>query len=137
MCECTRRQFMKKSTILIALTALIAGSLFAEPMTKDAVFSNTEKFLNGKGSFVKAKVKIENNDVTLYTLRDQIKNFEIRENKGVTFLFISGDICIYDDKTSCIGFGNTKMPDFDSKSLAFQANDISIDSNGNLVIQKN
>lgn len=128
---------MKKSIVCVVLAAALACfSAFAESMTKANITSNTEKFLEGKGAFVKAALTVENNNVTLYIPRESIKNIEIRENKGVSLLFIAADVFVYDEHIPCIGFGNIKKDEFDSKSLATPANDISLDSFGNLIIQK-
>ena len=127
---------MKKSIICAVFSALLTLAVFAEPMTKSAITSNTEKFLAGKGTYIKASFSVEDNSITTYIPRESIRNLEIRENKGVYFLFISADLFIYDERLSGIGFADIKREEFDGRSLATPANDIYIDSLGNLVIQK-
>lgn len=127
---------MKKSIIFAALAALSAFTAFAEPITKESIASSTEKFLNGKGSYIKASFTVENNAIFLYIPRDKIKNLELRESKGVGLLFVNADIQVYDQKISAIGFGNIQKDESDIHSVAFKANDISIDSNDNLIIKK-
>ena len=127
---------MKKSIIFGAFLALCAFSAFAEPITKESIKSNVEKFLNGKGSYISTSFTVENNDIVLYIPREKIKNLELREPKGVSLLFINADVQFYDQKISAIGFGNIQKDESDIHSVAFKANDISIDSNDNLIIKK-
>ena len=128
---------MKKSIIFGALVALSALTAFAEPITKESIRTNTEKFLNGKGEYIRASFTAENNDIVLYIPRDKIKNLEIRESKGVSLIFINADVQFYDQKISAIGFGNIQKDESDKYSLAVKANDISVDANANLIIKKN
>ena len=127
---------MKKSIIFGAFVALCAFTSFAEPITKESIKTNTEKFLNGKGSYIRASFTAENNDIVLYIPREKIRNLELRESKGVSLLFINADVQFYDQKISAIGFGNIQKDEADSHSLAVKSNDISLDANGNLVINK-
>lgn len=127
---------MKKSIIFGICAALCTFGAFAEPITKESIKANTEKFLNGKGAYISASFTAENNDIVLYIPHEKIKNLELRESKGVSLLFINADIQFYDQKISAIGFGNIHKDEYDSRSLAVKANDISIDANSNLVIKK-
>ena len=65
---------MKKSIICALFSVLLAAAAFAEPMTKSSISSNTEKFLTGKGTYVKATIEIESNSVTVYIPRESIRN---------------------------------------------------------------
>ena len=131
-----RNILMKKSIIFGAFLALCAFSAFAEPITKESIKSNVEKFLNGKGSYISSSFTVENNDIVLYIPREKVKNLELREPKGVGLLFINADVQFYDQRISAIGFGNIQKDEWDSHSLAVKANDISVDANGNLIIKK-
>lgn len=107
-----------KKIILACAIALLSFSVFAETATRASFASNFEKFLNGKGQFVKSIDKRGNIE---YMPKDKIVH---------AATFFNGDenntgFRIYSNRTEI------ELDTYDNSSY-----DIYLDANGNLIIQE-
>ena len=111
-----------KKIILTCAIALLGFSVFAEPLTKASFASNFEKFMNGKGTYI--KFINEAGDV-FYFLKDKIQAVGSETSSSD-----SSDI------NFSIALNGNSFTIYTKDYKPKEANDISIDANGNLILQK-
>ena len=102
---------MKKRVLLLVLS-LAGMAAFSEAMTNASLAASVEKFLNGNGKYLKVSV----DDGFTYIPKSELESYSISHSK----LMIT-----VNKESGTIGVG-----------ADIEANDVSVDANGNLVFQK-
>ncbi len=136
---------MKKCFLagLIALLGLFVAG--AEPFTKASGEANVEKFLNGKGNYIKIVRSGKDKDSSFEILiqKSFVQGFSMVQSEDVFGIIVDG---VRDFLGGALGVKpivlssdpNTEIDDDDDDDvLAFYVKDVSIDANGNLIFKLN